>query len=170
MDNNNNINNNDNNNDINIFVDGACSGNGKAYAKAGIGIHFPEKEFLDMSERFIIKPITNQRAELYAIYVALLKISNKFKVINIYTDSQYSINCLTIWKRNWKLNNWKTAKNKSVLNLDLLQAIYKLIDDIKYSKCVVKFHHVKSHTKNTDWMSNGNRKADELAVAGINLG
>jgi ribonuclease HI len=70
-----------------IFTDGACINNGKQNAKAGYGIHFPNNELNDISEHFINSPITNQRAELYAILVALEKIANiRNKNIELYTE------------------------------------------------------------------------------------
>lgn len=115
-----------------IFTDGACTNNGKPNAKAGCGVFYPNKEYDNISVRFNKHPITNQRAELYAIYLALLT-SNESDII-IYTDSLYSIKCLTEWMPKWKLSG------KSVKNQDILSDIDHLLKDKK-----VTFNHVNSH-------------------------
>ncbi|ARF09712.1 ribonuclease H [Indivirus ILV1] len=150
-----------------IFTDGACSANGKKCAKAGIGIHFPNGEFNDVSKKFTESPITNQRAELYAIQSALeLVINTSLNEIIIYSDSLYSIKSLTEWVNNWEKNNWQSANNKPVKNLDLIKPIYRLLNLNKHR---VKFIHVKSHTKEKTFEAVGNDKADKLACDGVLL-
>ena len=103
--------------DLIIFTDGACTKNGKADAKAGMGIYFPNNELKNISEKFTQSPITNQRAELYAIYIALSKAVqeiNKYNKIVFYSDSMYSIKSLTEWIKNWEKNGWKTANNNII--------------------------------------------------------
>ena len=92
-----------------VFTDGACTCNGKTQAtRGGYGIYFPNKEMQDISREFTHKPITNQRAELYAIYKTLKITKNlSYKSLTIYTDSEYSINCITKWLSGWKKKNWK---------------------------------------------------------------
>jgi ribonuclease HI len=150
--------------DITIFTDGACTNNGSMKAEAGIGIYFPNNEYENISEPFTISPITNQRAELYAIYTALIKISqnNQYRKIIIYSDSLYSIKSLTIWIEKWKLNHWKTVNKKPVKNLDLILPIYELM---QRNKDKIIFKHVKAHTNGSDLESIGNEKADGLATS-----
>ena len=146
-----------------IFTDGACINNGKQNAKAGYGIHFPNNELNDISEHFIKSPITNQRAELYAILIALEKIINiDNKNIELYTDSQYSIDCLTKWVKTWTRNGWKSKLNKPVKNQDIIKSIVNILNNYNIS-----FHHVKAHTNKTDFISVCNAKADKLATSGI---
>lgn len=150
--------------EIIIFTDGSfIKKNNLAYA--GYGIHFPNKEFKDISEPFLIKPYTNQRAELYAIYMAIKMVTEvgRYDKIKIYTDSEYSINSLTKWIHNWVKNNWKTANRKPVKNKDIIKKIYEYITMYK-SRLI--FIHVRSHTKSKDPLSVGNSIADSLAVLG----
>ena len=37
-------------------------------------------------------------------------------IVNIYSDSAYSINGITSWIDNWERNGWKTSKNEPVKN------------------------------------------------------
>jgi ribonuclease HI len=150
--------------DIVVFTDGS-SIKGKY---AGIGINFPNNELNDISLPFLISPLTNQRAELYAIYYALCKIVNDSKFINfnkitVYTDSMYSIKSVTEWIYNWEQNGWKTANKKPVKNLDIIKPIYGLL---KKHPNKIFFKHVRSHTGKNDWESINNEKADMLANIG----
>ena len=144
-------------NNINIYTDGACINNGKKNAKAGIGIYISDD--FTISEK-LIGLSTNQRAELYAILKALLVIDIlNYKNINIYTDSMYSINCITKWVKGWKKNGWKDSKKKDVKNKDLIDNIDKIYS--KYNH--IHFNHVQAHTNKTDIHSIYNDKADKLA-------
>lgn len=148
---------------VDVYTDGSCLKVNKI-TRAGYGVHFPNEELPDISRPFLHKPITNQRAELYAIYKALKKITENlnYTKINVYSDSQYSIKSLTIWIKNWKKNNWKTANGGDVLNQDII----KLIDNILQKNKCIKFTHVRSHTGKTDPQSIGNERADKLATTG----
>lgn len=152
-------------NNIRVFTDGSCTGNGKKTAQAGIGVYFPNKEFDNISEKFTQEPITNQRAELYAIYEALKTITNNstFNKITIYSDSVYSIKSLTEWIKKWENNNWKTANNKPVLNLDIIRPIYSILNEYENN---IEFKHVRSHTGETTYEARGNDMVDKLACAG----
>jgi len=153
------------NKNIIIFTDGSCIKTAYNKYYAGYGIHFPNKELPDISKPFLMIPITSQRAELYAILKALKKIIKflEFDTITIYSDSEYSIKSLTNWIFTWVKNKWKRSNNKPVKNKDILEPLYKLI--MKY-KDKIKFQHVRSHTKQKDYCSIGNDKADKLALKG----
>lgn len=153
--------------ELHIFTDGSCLGNGKKNATAGYGVHFPSGLYPDMKGKFMIEPITNQRAELFAIYKSLrfLKLNKLFKLysnITIYTDSQYSINSLTIWSKNWEKNDWKTSNGSDVLNTDLIKPIRTYLD----SYTQVKLVFVRAHTGKDDYYSKANAVVDELANEG----
>ena len=150
--------------EITAYTDGSCM-NQKNRIYCGYGVHFPGKELKDISKPFTKGNLTNQRTELYAIYKAIKKISKKyiFNKIVIYSDSNYSIRCATLWINSWKKNNWKTANKKDVLNQDIIKKIDKLM--MKY-KGKIEFHHVNSHTGKKDAHSVGNDEADKLAKAG----
>ena len=152
-----------------VFTDGSSLNNAGAISFGGIGIHFPNGELDDISEPFLLKPITNQRTELYAIYIAIKEITNNlnFDTITIYSDSEYSIKSLTTWINTWKNNNWKSSTGKPVKNKDIIEPINELME--KYPK-KIKFKHVRSHTGKQDFESISNDKADKLAVNGSNRG
>jgi ribonuclease HI len=147
-----------------IFTDGSCIA---GTDKCGYGIHFPNKEYEDISKKFNRLPQTSQRAELYAIYKAINKISKKDKNMDmhIFTDSEYSIKSITLWIKKWKQNNWKTANNKDVLNQDIIKNIDNIINE-HIGK--IEFTHVRSHTNKKDYESIHNSIADSLAKNGAN--
>lgn len=83
--------------------------------------------------------------------------------IQIFTDSKYSMNCVTEWYRNWENNGWKTS-GKDVKNKDLIQAIRAKIEDRDASGTKTLFQWVKGHDAVP-----GNVEADKLAVRGASL-
>lgn len=149
-------------NDVIIYTDGACSANGSNDAKAGIGVFFGDNCLKNISA-----PVpreygraTNQLAELYALFIALQTCYQdpnlRSKHITIYTDSQYSLHCITEWYDSWKKNNWKTSKGEPVKHVNLITDIYNLVN-----KMNVTLKHVRGHQG-----VYGNEQADKLAVAG----
>lgn len=150
-----------------VFTDGACSANGRPGAKAGYAVWFPEHRELSMSARIPDEqPQTNQRAELTAIYSAVCTLeSHGFldEDIVIYTDSDYSINCLTKWIPGWVSRGWKTTEGKSVLHQDILKDLSSKLSKFKSHR----FVHVRAHTGNEDDLSKNNDVVDRMARATI---
>lgn len=153
-------------NSLVVYTDGACSGNGRASARAGYGVFFGANSEFNVSERLSGRP-TNQRAEMTAVLVAMrVAIENGLvspqKGLIIFTDSDYTLNGITKWINGWKRNKWKTAggasdvKNKDIWEkLDVFKARYA-DEDIGFDLV-----WVKGHANNP-----GNEAADRLAVAG----
>lgn len=113
-----------------------------------------------MSEALEGTPQTNQRAELTAILRAL-QIVKRSQDIEIITDSNYSINCSTVWYKGWMKNGWKTTSSGVVVNKDLVVDIRKLIDARDAVGVATDFTWIKGHNNDP-----GNEAADKLAVAG----
>jgi ribonuclease HI len=80
--------------------------------------------------------------------------------LEIITDSNYSINCSTVWYKSWQKNGWRTSTNGEVLNKDLVVDIRKLIDARDAAGVNTEFTWIKGHNNNP-----GNEAADKLAVA-----
>ena len=81
--------------------------------------------------------------------------------MDIVTDSSYSINCSTVWYRNWAKNGWKTSVGGPVLNKDLVVAIREQMDQREARGVKTGFQWIKGHSNDP-----GNTAADRLAVAG----
>lgn len=147
------------NNSFIIYTDGACKNNGSVKAKSGIGVHFSHRNKIninDISEKVITDKHTNNKAELKAILRALeLCYNNSInEKIIIYTDSDYSIKCITLWYPEWITQN--RIENRK--NIEILHEINNY-----YSKLDVEFIHIRSHTGLKDEHSLGNEIADNLA-------
>jgi len=150
-----------------VFTDGACSSNGRPGAKAGYAVWFPEHKPMSMSQKLPAdQPQTNQRAEMAAIHHATLILEeNGFhdEDIVVYTDSDYSINCLTKWVTGWVAKGWKTSMGKDVLHRDLIEDTSKRLAKFKS----YRFVHVRSHTGGEDDLSRNNDIVDRMARATI---
>lgn len=85
---------------------------------------------------------TNNQGELLAV-LELLRVTVTYAQfpLHIFCDSQYVINSLTKWMPAWKLKGWRKADGKPVLNVELLQEIYVLLQDRVFS-----FEWVKGHS------------------------
>lgn len=147
---------------INVYIDGACSNNGKENAKAGYGVYFGPDDSRNESNRIVGKQ-TNNVGELTALIRALQILKKEIEdvvEINIYTDSQYVIKCVRSVGPKLSIKNWKSSK---VPNLELVKIAYTLFSYCKN----VKIFHIRAHTDNTDIHSVGNNEADKLANKSI---
>jgi len=156
--------------DYYVYVDGACSNNGKPNAKAGIGIYFKEDDERNLSKRVIGKQ-TNNTAELLAIIETYNIIEDDVKQgknITIVSDSEYAIRCATTYGEKCAKKNWQVkSKNviKDIPNAELVKKIYNIFKDIKN----VSFTHIIAHTGKKDVHSIGNDNADRLANLAIGV-
>lgn len=150
-----------------VFTDGACSHNGKPDAKAGYAVWFPEHKELSESARIPSdQSQTNQRAELSALHRAVVLLDEKGyhdEDILFYTDSDYSINCLTKWIPGWVSRGWKTSDGKDVLHQDLIRDISARLSKFKSHR----FIHVRAHTGGSDDLSVNNDIVDRMARSTI---
>lgn len=150
-----------------VFTDGACSNNGRPTAKAGFAAWFPEHPELSRKGRVPDdQSQTNQRAELSGIREAFVILDEKGHYdedVVIYTDSDYSINCLTKWISGWMKKGWKTSEGKDVLHQDLLKDVYSRLSKFKSHR----FVHVRAHTGKEDDLSKNNDIVDRMARATI---
>ena len=146
-----------------IYTDGGCLNNGKKNAICSIGIHFPKRNLypiLDVSKVLDVKKASNNVAELTAIKEALEIYSNEdIKIpLNIYSDSKYSMNCITQWYPNWKKKGIVETKKNHELITDIVN-IYQEMN----KKTNVNFKYIEAHTGKNDEDSIGNSIADQLA-------
>ncbi|KAI1447506.1 ribonuclease H-like domain-containing protein [Annulohypoxylon stygium] len=127
--------------------------------RIGLKYDLLTKNCRNISERLKGDVQTNQRAELTAILRALESVPVKEKM-RIFSDSKYSISCVTEWYVNWQKNGWKT-KDGLVKNKDLVEAVRAKIDERTEAGTKTYFQWVKGHATEA-----GNVAADELAVKG----
>tara|TARA_Y100000310_G_scaffold143746_1_gene143058 strand:+ start:10057 stop:10545 length:489 start_codon:yes stop_codon:yes gene_type:complete len=145
-----------------VYTDGAVSNNGRKNAVGGVGVWFGDDEDeRNVSERFLLNPITNQRAELFAVVRALgilLKTHPVTIPVTLHTDSVYVYNIVTRWIKKWSVNGWKTSSGQPVKNQHLIRVLDKQVKNVPFS---LTFKHVYGHSG-----VHGNERADALARAG----
>ena len=137
---------------VDIFTDGACSGNP---GPGGWGVILRWRD--NQRELYGGAPdTTNNRMELMAAIQALETLKRPVRA-TLHTDSTYVKNGITQWIHNWKKKGWKTANRKPVKNVDLWQRL-----DAAVARHDVEWRWVRGHTGHPE-----NERADELARQGI---
>jgi ribonuclease HI len=137
---------------VEIFTDGACSGNPGPGGWAAIlrsGHH--EKEFSGGEAA-----TTNNRMELMAAIEGLRKLKRSSNV-TIHTDSRYVMDGAAKWLKGWKTKGWKTADKKPVKNEDL----WRLLDQ-EMARHQIAWRWVAGHSGHPE-----NERADALAREAI---
>lgn len=133
---------------VEIFTDGACSGNPGPGGWGAILRYGSRERELSGGEA----ETTNNRMELTAAIEALNALKQPCRV-DLYTDSNYVRDGIGKWLENWKKAGWKTAARKPVKNVDLWQAL-----DEARARHDVSWHWIKGHAGHPE-----NERADELA-------
>ncbi len=136
---------------VELFCDGACSGNpgpggwGTILRYAG-----HEKELSGGAA-----DTTNNRMELTALLEGLKAINQPCRV-TVTTDSQYVADGINKgWAASWKRNNWIKSDKKPALNAELWDSILN-----ELARHSVTVHWVRGHAGHPE-----NERCDRLAVA-----
>lgn len=145
--------------EVEIFTDGACSGNPGA---GGWGVvlrcNGVEKELSGGDA-----DTTNNRMELTAVIEALKALKKSCNII-LYTDSRYVMDGVTQWMPNWKQNGWRTAnKNSPVKNIDLWQSLESLLEKHKIKWIWVKGHNGHPENERVDKLARDEAKSRVIA-------
>jgi ribonuclease HI len=139
-------------NAVEIFTDGACSGNP---GPGGWGVVLrwrgEEKELKGGEPQ-----TTNNRMELMAAIRGLESLKRGMTV-RLYTDSNYLKDGITKWIHGWKKNGWKTSAKKPVKNDDLWRRLDEAIRPHR-----IEWFWVKGHAGHIE-----NERADQLARDGL---
>lgn len=141
---------------IDIYTDGACSGNPGA---GGYGIVMLYKGVRkELSQGYRVT--TNNRMEMLAVIKALECLKEPCQV-TLYSDSKYVVDSITKgWVYGWKKRGWIKSDKKKALNVDLWERLLPLLE-----KHQVEFIWVKGHAENVE-----NERCDELARGAIASG
>lgn len=135
---------------VEIFTDGACSGNpgpGGYGVILRLGSHVKE---LSGGEA----QTTNNRMELLGVITGLSALKFPCEVI-LTTDSKYVVDSITKgWAKKWRANGWIKSDKKKALNTDLWERLLDLLEIHD-----VEFRWVKGHAGHPE-----NERCDELAV------
>lgn len=135
---------------VEIFTDGACSGNPGPGGWGTIlryGRH--EKELSGGAEN-----TTNNRMELSAVIAGLEALTEPCDV-TLYSDSKYFVDAVNNgWAESWKAKGWMRNKKEKALNPDLWEKILQLLKQHQVTLVWVKGH--AGHPEN--------ERCDKLAV------
>ena len=137
---------------VDIFCDGACSGNpgpGGYGAIIRYGAHLKE---LNGGAR----ATTNNRMEMTAAIEALRLLTRPCQ-ITITTDSQYLVKGMTEWITGWQRKGWRNSKKEPVVNKDLWELLLTLTEAHS-----VQWKWVRGHAGHIE-----NERCDQLAREGI---
>jgi ribonuclease HI len=153
--------------EITAYTDGSLMRKGKN-VYCGYGVYFLNDVYKSISRKFTHEPITNNRAELYAILKAIIItniIDNKRKLGNlprinkltIYSDSEYSVKTYNEW-----LPKWLKTK-KEYMNADIID---ETMEHMKNASFKIVLIHIRAHTGKNDPHSLANEIVDDLAKKG----
>ena len=137
---------------VEIFTDGACSGNPGPGGWAAI------LKYQDNEKKIsgFVPNTTNNRMELLSLINALKLLKEKCDV-TVFSDSKYVVDSfLKKWIFTWKKNSWM-RKNKKIPNYDLWEILFNLVENHD-----VKFNWVKGHNGHSE-----NEECDRMAVQEI---
>lgn len=130
---------------IEIYTDGACSGNpGKGGWGAILMYGNHKKEISGFAAH-----TTNNKMELTAVIEAIKAVKKPSK-INIYTDSIYVKDGITKWILNWRQNGWKGKDKKPIKNPELWQELDSVIANHKIDWYWVRGHNGDKYNEIAD--------------------
>lgn len=141
---------------VDIYTDGACSGNPGPGGYGTILVHVDKDGFKHEKELSCgYKCVTNNQMELMAVIVGLESLKKSCEV-TLYSDSKYVVDAFNNnWIDGWIKKGWKTAGKSPVKNVELWKRLLKAKEQHE-----VKFVWVKGHAGHEY-----NERCDTLAVA-----
>ena len=138
--------------DVQIFTDGACSGN-PGPGGWGAVLRAGGKEMALKGGEAVT---TNNRMELMAA-ISALEALKRDCTVDLYTDSNYLRDGITKWIHQWRRNGWRTAEKKPVKNAELWRRL-----DQALARHRIQWHWVRGHAGHAE-----NERADALAREGM---
>ena len=138
---------------VEIYTDGACSGNPGPGGWAAIIIDDGVEAELSGGE----SSTTNNRMELMGPIQGLRALPTR-RAVAVHSDSAYVVNCFRDkWYEGWRKNGWRNSQKKPVENRDLWEALLAEVE-----RHTVTWHKVAGHSGHEM-----NDRADALARAAI---
>ncbi len=137
---------------VEIFTDGACSGNPGV---GGYGIILRSGE-LEKELSGCEPHTTNNRMELSAVIKALEALRKPCRV-KVVTDSNYVVKGITSWISLWLKNNWQNSRKQQVVNKDLW---IRLLEISHLHE--IHWEWIRGHNEHAE-----NERCDQLAKTAI---
>ena len=136
---------------VEIYTDGACSGNPGPGGWGAILKYGEVERELSGGEAHT----TNNRMELLGVIHALEALKEPC-IVELWSDSKYVIDGLSKgWAAGWRKRGWVKGDKKPALNPDLWERLLDLTE-----RHDMRYHWVKGHAENPY-----NNRCDALAVA-----
>ncbi len=133
---------------VEIYSDGACSGNPGVGGFGAILRSGGKEKELSGSEEMT----TNNRMEMLAVISALEALKKRCNV-RIMTDSTYVVKGMTEWIDSWIKKNWRNSQKKEVLNRDLWERLLQASEPH-----TIEWTWIKGHNGHPE-----NERCDQLA-------
>jgi len=108
---------------------------------------------------------TNNRMELVGPLMTLHYLEQVplyGKKVLIYSDSQYVVRGMTEWIMGWRARDWRTSGGEKVKNIDLWDAMWRVVVRARARGAEVDWQWVRGHSGIA-----GNELADRLANLGL---
>ncbi len=145
---------------IEIFTDGACSGNP---GKGGYGVILSYNGVRkELSEGF--ESTTNNRMELLAAIKGLEALKEPCEV-TLYSDSKYLIDAINKnWIEAWQKNAWKNSKKEPVKNRELWERLLVMLNTHEVEFCWVKGHDGHEENERCDFLATSAASGENLSI------
>lgn len=140
---------------VQLFTDGACSGNPGPGGWAYILKHPASGKVVEASGGE--SDTTNNRMELQAL-ISGLEALKKSSEVEVVTDSEYVARGCREWLPGWKRNGWRRREGKQLKPLKN-EDCWRKLDEL-LAKHNTRFTVVRGHSGHSE-----NERCDELAVA-----
>lgn len=137
---------------VQLFTDGACSGNPGPGGWAFILRHPASGAEIERSGGEA--ETTNNRMELRAVIEGLSKLREP-SVVEVWSDSQYVLKGLDEWLAGWIAKGWVNSAKKPVKNRDLWEQLDRLRRTHE-----LRYHWIRGHSEHEE-----NERCDRLATA-----
>ena len=135
---------------VNVYTDGACSGNPGPGGWGAILEYKGTRKELSGGEA----QTTNNRMEMTAVLRALEALKEPCRGV-LCSDSKYVIDALSKgWAKKWRANGWKRGDKKPALNPDLWEQLLNACE-----RHELQYQWIKGHAGHPE-----NERCDELAV------
>jgi ribonuclease HI len=138
--------------EVELFTDGACSGNPGPGGWAALLRYGSREKLLSGGE----PETTNNRMEMMAAIAGLEAIRRASRV-RLATDSQYLMRGITEWLPRWERNGWMTSAKEPVKNRDLWEQLVAAL-----ARHEVRWEWVRGHSGHPE-----NERVDAAARAAL---
>ena len=133
---------------VEIYTDGACSGNPGPGGYGAILKYGDEIREISGHE----DETTNNRMEMMAVIEALRQLKRPCHV-RVVTDSRYVVKGITEWLPGWIKHNWMTSQKKPVLNRHLWEEILRLSRPHKIEWKWIRGHNGHPYNERCDQLA-----------------